>query len=345
MNIDILWSNSKMIRKWDKFVVLFFIFFINIQPVYAFSLGNMFGNLFKSHPKTHQMVNNNNNSNKITHVKIGIYVLHVGKYDFQSASTPLDFYLIFKCEPLCNHLDFEIMNATNAVSHLVAKQQGILIYRVQADLNKTDNLKNYPFDSHTLDIIIEDKQLTRDTMDFHIDTETTGLDENLSVVGYHLLPLWTAKVSDHYYKVFNRTFSSYKFSMYIERPWLAGILKGILPALIVVSCSFLALFMKIEHSSQRLGIATSTLITAAVFHLNLTASLPPLGYITYADMFMLINYLGLLAVLIDVVLTTYFIETHYQAIAKKTNMHCAWGIPVAWLILQLITWWVFSPMK
>lgn len=322
------------------FIFSFFIF----QNAFSFSLASMFDNIFKPHPAKRRVIPNNP-QNKVTHVKVGVYVLHVGKYDFQSANTPLDFYLIFQCQPICSHLNFEIMNATNANSKLVAKQQGVLIYRVQADLNKTDNLRNYPFDSHTLDIIIEDKELTRDIMDFHADQKTTSLDDNLSVVGYRLLPTWTTQVTDHYYKVFDRTFSSYKFTMFIERPWLAGILKGILPALIVVCCSFLALFMKIEHSSQRLGIATSTLITAAVFHLNLTASLPPLGYVTYADMFMLINYLCLLAVLIDVVLTTYFVDSAYQVKAEQMNIHCAWIVPVAWLILQVFTWLFFNPMK
>ncbi len=82
--------------------------------------------------------------------------------------------------------------------------------------------------------------------------------------------------------------------MLIQRPWLAGFLKGILPALIIVCCNFLALFMRIDQMSQRLSITTSTLIAAVVFHLNLTASIPPLGYVTYADMFMLINYLWLI---------------------------------------------------
>lgn len=277
------------------------------------------------------------------HIKVGVYVLHVGKYDFQDATYQMDFYLIFKCKPLCRDINFEIMNATTSNVHVVSQQQDSLIYRIQAELNRPDNLRNYPFDSHTLDIVLEDRQLTNDKIVFETDPTTTALDSDLTVVGFNLLPTWTASVGTHYYSVFQRTFSSYKFSMLIQRPWLAGFLKGILPALIIVSCNFLALFMRIDQMSQRLSLTTSTLIAAVVFHLNLTASIPPLGYVTYADMFMLMNYLLLFTVLIEVVITTYLVETKHRARAEHFNATCAWVVPIAWFILQLIVWFTFDP--
>ena len=306
-----------------KLIIIFFLTFLIVANASAFSVNKFFNNIFHAEkhekkPKTNAPVDH------ATHVQVGIYVLHVGKYDLQSAITPMDFYLIFQCKPVCNHMNFEIMNATTSNISLVAKPAGSLIYRVEADVTKTDTLRNFPFDSHALDIVLEEKGLTRDKLVFETDPTRTALDNNLSVVGYQLLPQWYAKVTDHYYTVFNRTYSSYKFSMLIKRPWLAGILKGILPALIVACCSFLALLMKIELSSQRLGISTSALITMAVFHLTLTSSLPPLGYVTYADVFMLINYLCLFAILIEVVLTTHFIKTIHHDITEKINMRCAW---------------------
>ena len=276
-------------------------------------------------------------------IKVGTYVLHVGRYDLQSATYHMDFYLIFKCTPNCRNLNFEVMNAVNAESHLVASDKNSMIYRVQADLSKADNLRNYPFDSHALDVVVENRQMTNDKMVFEVDPTTTALDSDLEVVGFHLLPHWIATVSNHYYQVFQQTYSSYKFSIHIARPFLAGFLKGILPALIIISCNFLALFMKIDHISQRLGVSTSTLIAAEVFHLNLTASLPPLGYTTYADMFMLINYIFLFTVLIEVVITTYCIETKHHALAAKINNMCAWLIPSIWVILQAINWLIFNP--
>lgn len=278
-----------------------------------------------------------------THVKIGVYVLHVSKYDLQSANYQMDFYLILKCSSVCNNINFEVINSTYTTTHLVTKQPNMLIYRIQADLNKTDNLRNYPFDTHELDVIIEDRQLSNDKVIFEPDPSITFLDSKLSVVGFHLLPEVLTSITNHYYTVFQRTFSSYKFTIQIERPWLAGILKGILPALIIMCCNFLALFIRIDHISQRLGIATSTLVASVVFHLNLTASLPPLGYITFADMFMFINYVCLLLVMSEVVFAMLFIETHHKSLATRINKICTWAIPLFWLTLQSTNFLVFNP--
>jgi hypothetical protein len=313
---------------------------------FAFSLGSLFSfwELKPPPPKPHVVVKHpTNHTKQPVYVNVGVYILHVGKYDLHSANYNMDFYLMFNCTPSCNDVNYEIMNATDAKTQLVSKQKTSLTYRVQADLNKSDNLRNYPFDSHILDIVLENKQMTSNNMIFVPDPASTALDKNLDVVGFQLSPTWDAKVIEHYYPVFQQSFSSYKFSMFIKRPWLAAILKGIFPALIVVICNFLALFMKIEHTSQRLGIATSTLIAAEVFHLNLTASLPPLGYITYADMFMLINDFILFIVSLEVVLTIYYIESKHHIIAQRINTGCAWFIPVFWLTLQSINWMVFDP--
>lgn len=278
-----------------------------------------------------------------THVKIGVYVLNISKYEPQRATIHMDFYLLFNCKPTCDAMNFEITNANSPSIRLIEKRKDYLAYRVQTELNKSDNLRNYPFDSHRIDIILEDKQMTIDKLIFEQNDSATELDSNLNVVGFHLLPTWTANVTNHFYGVFKRTVSSYKFSLYLTRPILAGMLKGVLPALIIVCCAFLALFMKIEHISQRFSIATSTLIASVVFHLNLTSSLPSLGYVTFADMFMLVNYLCLFVVLIEVVFTTYCLDTPYHDMGIRVNRLCSRIVPSVWLALQIIVWFTFNP--
>jgi len=278
------------------------------------------------------------------HVKVGVYVLNIGKYDPQRATIYMDFYLLFNCKDICENLNFEITNANAPNIRLIEKTKSNAVYRVQTELHKSDSLQNYPFDSHQVDVILEDKQMTTDKLIFDTDNSTTELDDNLNVPGFNILSTWVATVNNHFYGVFKRTFSSYKFSLYLTRPMLSGLLKGILPALIIVSCAFLALFIKNEHISQRFSIATSSLIAAVVFHLNLTASLPSLGYVTYADMFMLINYLCLFLILVEVVFTTYCIDTKHHELSVKVNRLCARIVPGIWLLLQAGVWFSFNPI-
>lgn len=318
---------------------------VSLFSTSAFAFKFPFADLFfKDKPVKSKVVKRPNIPKKQPlHVKVGVYVLNVGKYDLQSATYKMDFYLVFRCNAVCNDINFEIMNATSSNIRSVAKQKDWQVYRIQADLNKANNLRNYPFDSHTLNVIIENRKITNNELVFEVDPATTALDSNLNVTGFQLSPNWKAEVFNHYYCIFQQTFSSYKFTISITRPWLAGLLKGILPALIIVLCNFLALFMRIDHVSQRLGIATSTLIAAEVFHLNLTSSIPPLGYITYADMFMFINYLYLFVILIEVAVTMYFIDTKHHATADRVNRICAWTLPVLWIVFQATNWYLYNP--
>jgi hypothetical protein len=329
------------------FALLAILLFTSILPVYAHAFSfDSFLNIFQTKKVTKpHPVNKGAPKKQPLVVKIGVYVLHVSKYNLQDANYQMDFYLLFNCSSVCSNLNFEIVNATSSNIRLITKQPNTLIYRIQAELNKTDNLRNYPFDTHELDVIIEDRQLTNDKIIFQADPNIPALDSKLSVVGFKLLPNTIAKVTNHYYTIFQRTFSSYQFSILIERPWMSAILKGILPALIIMLCNFLALFIRVDHITQRIGIATSTLIASVVFHLNLTASIPPLGYITYADMFMFINYVCLLLVLAEVVMIMLFLDTKHQETAKRVNQICTWAIPATWFALQLITFIILNTLE
>jgi hypothetical protein len=280
-----------------------------------------------------------------THVKVGVYVLNISKYDPQRATIHMDFYLLFNCKPTCGAMNFEIINANSPNIQLIEKRKDYLAYRVQTELNKADNLRNYPFDSHRIDIILEDKHMTIDKLIFERNDNTTEIDSNLNVVGFHLISTWTANITNHFYGVFKRTFSSYKFSLHLVRPVIAGFLKGILPALIIACCAFLALFMKTEHISQRFSITTSALIASVVFHLSLTSSLPALGYVTYADMFMLVNYMCLFIILIEVVFTTYCLDTQYRDLGICISNLSSRIVPSGWLILQVMVWFIFNPIR
>lgn len=328
------------------FIVLVLFAFTSLLPIsaQAFSFDSFLGMFQSKQPTKSQPQRKGIPQKPPLVVKVGVYVLHVSKYNLQDANYQMDFYLIFNCSTTCNNLNFEIINATSTNMRLITKQSNSLIYRIQADLSKTDNLRNYPFDTHELDLIIEDRQSTNDKIIFQADPNIPALDSKLSVVGFELLPHTTAKVTNHYYTIFQRTFSSYQFSLLIERPWISAILKGVLPALIIMFCNFLALFIRVDHIQQRIGIATSTLVASVVFHLNLTASIPPLGYITFADMFMFVNYVCLLLVLAEVVLIMLFLDTKHQDTAKNVNKICSWAIPATWFTLQTIIFLIFNPL-
>mgnify|MGYP000361348859 CR=1 FL=1 len=59
----------------------------------------------------------------------------------------------------------------------------------------------------------------------------------------------------------------------------------------------LALLMGADKATSRLTLTTSALVGSVLFHINMTSSMPPIGYLTFGDRLMMINYIGLVLVL------------------------------------------------
>jgi hypothetical protein len=72
-----------------------------------------------------------------------------------------------------------------------------------------------------------------------------------------------------------------------------------------------------------------------MFHVNLTSQLPPVGYLTLADKYMIVNYVGLVGAL-AVTVTLLALSTGPKAeTAAKLHRYSAPLIPVVWAVGQV----------
>jgi len=163
------------------------------------------------------------------------------------------------------------------------------------------------------------------------DRERSGVDPRVVLSGWELGGRWDARVVDHYYPVFGQTFSELTFSLPIRRSPDAGVFKFLLPSLILLACGFVALGMPTSLLQPRLTLSTTSLLGSVVFHLNATSSLPPLGYLTYADSFMLINYVALFACLASNIVLALRPDAAEQGRVRRLFML---AVPAGWLVAQ-----------
>ncbi|MEM3091324.1 MAG: hypothetical protein QXU39_01555, partial [Candidatus Pacearchaeota archaeon] len=109
-------------------------------------------------------INNQNNStpNNITdkEVKVGLYLINLGKFDIATGSFTADFYLSMKCDNICPQQDFEFMNGRASSFEKIIDKPNEKFYRIQANLVSPIDLKKFPFDKQKMEIIIEDKKKT-----------------------------------------------------------------------------------------------------------------------------------------------------------------------------------------
>lgn len=228
-------------------------------------------------------------------VQVGVYILNVGKFDVATGSFTVDFYLDMKCETECDPGRFEFTNGrANSVDKII-DEPNEKFYRIQASLTQNIDLRKYPFDVHNLSIVIEDKVKTIDELRYSIDPQSTGMDAGVYVIGWELGRL-THEATEHYYPPYDETYSTATFSIEIGRVFLTSVMK-LLPVFFMVLVGMLSLMLAADKVTMRLSLNISTLLAAVMFHLNLTSAIPPVGYLTLADKFMIMTYVILIAIM------------------------------------------------
>jgi hypothetical protein len=269
-------------------------------------------------------------------VSVGIYVLNVGKFDVSTGSYTVDFYLSFKCNKPCSPEKFEFMNGrATSIDKLIDKADE-KFYRIQASLSQNIDLRKYPFDKHSLTIEIEDKEKTVNELVYKFDEKNSGIDPSVIIVGWQL-DGWNAEVKEHYYSTYDETYSRFIFNINISRVALTSMLKSFLPVFFMVFVSLLTLLLTADKVTMRLSLNISTLLAAVMFHLNLTSSIPPVGYLTFADKFMIFTYVILVSILFSGILLMRHTEKKDQMKANKIYKYSLILFPIATVLLYGLT--------
>lgn len=263
-------------------------------------------------------------------IRTGVYVLNVGRLDTQSGEFTVDFYLSLECDRPCDGGNFEFMNGRALSSDLQSDEPDYKLYRIQAALTTNVDLRRYPFDRHRLPITLEDREIPSSGLVYVADDTVSGIDPAVTVGGWALAG-WDASASDHYYAPWDDSWSRYEFDVIIERGLASGLFKALLPGLLIVISGFLALLLGPDMLIHRLGINTSAIVGAILFHLNLTSQVPPVGYLTFADKFMLANYVGLIGALLATVLLMVIEAQDRATLSLRIHRISRVTIPLTWL--------------
>jgi hypothetical protein len=272
-------------------------------------------------------------------VNVGLYLLNLGKFDISSGQFTADFYLSFTCETNCSPENFEFLNGRATSIDKIIDEPTQKFYRIQALLSSPVDLKDFPFDKQKMQIIIEDKKNTIDKINYVKNDEETGMDDAVSFIGWNL-DKWFASVNEHDYKVYDEQYSQFVYTIDVSRIALNSFFKTFVPVLIIVLIVMFSFIMDPDKITNRLTIATSSLVAAVMFHISISNQIPPVGYLTVADKFMLLTYLILLATVILNVVILEFIEQKKQGLAEKIHRITEYSVFIVIPIIYLIFFFV-----
>lgn len=265
-------------------------------------------------------------------VEVSIYVSDILKYD-PTAGFTVDAYLGFICDQPCGDLKLIVYNGKASGRQDLVNEPGAQIYRTELALTEAVDPRPYPFDEHRLSVILVS---ARDPAEirFVLDKEGSGIG-TIKLQGWQVDTHWDA-ATDVFVdpQVAEAHLPTYMFGVNVRRPFLAGFFKTILPALAILIVGSFGLIIGPEERIKRFDLFNAAFLGTVLFQLSVLSSLPTLGYLTFADRFLLIN---LISIILGVGSSVWII-LDYRAgnKARAWRVH-AWLltiVPLVWLSLQ-----------
>jgi hypothetical protein len=265
---------------------------------------------------------------KAQEIRVGVYILNLGKFDVSSGAFTVDFYLSMTSEAPFEKGAFEFMNGRASSLDVITDKPNEKFYRIQANLFENVDLKAYPFDRHALTIQIEEKSANNGQVVYVPDEAQSGIDPLVTFVGWELAGQPHGRVLEHDYALYKEKYSRFVYEIAIRRTALAAILKAFVPVGFILLVGLLSLIIRANNVGMRFGLNTSMLLAAVMFHLNLTSSLPPVGYLTFGDKFMIATYVSLGLCLVSTLLLMRHTEQGAEARAKWIFRTALLGVPL-----------------
>ncbi|MEM2249385.1 MAG: hypothetical protein QXP16_01665 [Candidatus Bathyarchaeia archaeon] len=303
--------------------------------IFAFALSLMLM------PTPRTMAESLESNTEPTKVYVGVWLVNVEKVDLAASSYRLDFYLWFKFNSseisLSDVKKFEFVNGPLGPFTPIEEDEtrGYVEYRIKGDFIKTFDFTDYPFETHTLTIELEHKELDVSSLRYIADQNST-VDEAINVAGWEIGG-YNATETEHSYG--GEIFSRFIFNIQLRRPMLSSFVKSVLPIIVITTISLLTFFISPQNFGQRIGLGVTTLMSATAFHLSLLSGLPPIGYLTFADRMMMSVYVIFLYNLSVSVYIMKLVDAKKIEDATKFNkkaMEVLAALIIALIIIQII---------
>jgi hypothetical protein len=271
-----------------------------------------------------------------TAMKVGIMLNKLNKFEMGPGSYSAELYITFKCDHEPCKPDFDVTNGKITGKDKVVDDKLIKEFKVKAELEAFVDLAEFPFDKHVLYLGLIDKNPHLNIYEF--DSSTNGMDDGVKLAGWDINPKFETntekvKLGD------GVEVSELQFGLEISRPRTAAVFKSLVPVFFMVFVAGFTLLLKPKSAAGRLSTATGGLMSVVMFHLSASSSLPPLGYLTRLDKFMIATYLVYMANIAFSVAMVRFEEKKNEKMSELMYLVAGGAVPgvalLAWLTVFL----------
>jgi hypothetical protein len=235
-------------------------------------------------------------------VLVGAYVMHIHEISIRENYFTADFYLWFrwKDDKLTPYNTFSLVDAreekiTEPVTQTKPMPDGsnFAYVRIVAKLTKFWDLRQYPLDSHNLDINIEEEENETALVHYVADTENSGADlSQISMPGWKLADAYPVTGLGNYHSNFGdislqtnkeSSYSRLTLRMKLVREGDLVFLKLLFGVWVGAGISFVAFFIPPNRIDPRFGVGVGAIFAAIASEYIVTQSLPDTNTVTLAD--------------------------------------------------------------
>ncbi len=305
------------------------------------------------------------NQGKPVEVAIGVYIFNLARIDQTTETYNLSGYLsakwtdsrltfnpkeagvdyrVYEPEEIWNPYLTKLNIADDSEPidiELYVEPDGTVQYseRFDTTLSGKFDFSLFPFDSQTLQIVIESFEYDKNQVIFLANQQQSGWgqEEFLSLSEWQILG-FDISTSLREYVPDKTEYSRAAFGLKVKRNPGFYIWKVILPLLLIniISCSVLWIDTKKDFGSQ-IGLGITSLLTAIAYQFTISSTLPRVAYLTLIDSFILLSYIFIFSLICLVVLLHYFLAFKNQPgtvliIQKK----CRWIFPLCFILANVV---------
>ena len=258
-------------------------------------------------------------------VYTGIDLIEISNLDVKNSTYTADFYIWFRYSGDFDETNIEFANATNSVTlgKPVAEDEfdGLTYhaYRVKATFKSNFDFKTYPFDTQKLDIVLRNRDLSREQQIFVLDE--LGLQDKDTLMGKlneNIIGGWTvidmlifSDIQRNESTLGNPSlsnasveYSTFKVETTIQRDAVNFSIKNLFPIFAVLVLAYLAFYIPPSEFGMRVSLGINAIMTTAFFSLKVSSDLPSIGYITVLEYIFFMTYS--LAIFVIVLAITIF---------------------------------------
>ncbi len=272
-------------------------------------------------------------------INTSIYVYNIRSFDVTTGQYEVDFYLHFLWNPdevPTNISDqvtsFDLMNGRIDSQKTITSEPGNIWLGVSGTFNKRVDLKDYPVDTQTMTIELENSNLNNTNLIYVADTKESSLDKDVEVLGW-VNRGWEIYTEDHFYPTFDETYTRLIYKMTITR-YISILFKTVLPAMILLVIGLFAFLIPPTDLFERLGLLIAVVLGSFQHHLAVSGTIPPAPYLTLIDAIMVTNYItqGF------IIITSIYLFRQKEERGKNLNKMMPFVAVAVALIVFLLLW-------